>query len=182
MTSPRSHAVLLAVASLVGLVAVIAAFRQAAPAPALVPAPIDSRPAPGESPRADLRATYRPTVLPDRVILTFADDPATSQAVTWRTDSTVRGPVAEVAVATDGPAFEKGWHGYDEKRVKKLAARTEKLSAGGYESLYHSVNFTDLAPKTKYVYRVGDGANWSEWFQFETAAKEPEPFGFIYFG
>jgi len=181
MTSPRSHAVLLAVASLVGLVAVIAAFRQTSPAPAPEVPPIET-PATGESPRADPKATYRPTVLPDRVILTFAGDPATSQAVTWRTDPTVRGPVAEVAVATDGPAFEKGWHGYNEKAVKKLQARTEKLTAGGYDALYHSVNLTGLTAKTKYVYRVGDGANWSEWFQFETASKEPEPFGFLYFG
>ncbi len=182
MTSPRSHAVLLAVASLVGLVGVIAAFRQADPAPAPVPTSTDPLPPPGATPRADLKAAYRPTVLPDRVILTFAGDPATSQAVTWRTDATVRGPVAELAVATDGPAFEKGWHGYDEKRVTRLPARTEKLTAGGYDALYHSVNFTALEPKKKYVYRVGDGANWSEWFQFETAAKEPDPFGFIYFG
>jgi hypothetical protein len=32
------------------------------------------------------------------------------------------------------------------------------------------------------VYRVGDGVNWSEWFQFQTASSDPEPFSFIYFG
>ena len=29
---------------------------------------------------------------------------------------------------------------------------------------------------------MGDGQNWSEWFHFQTASAEPEPFSFIYFG
>jgi len=47
---------------------------------------------------------------------------------------------------------------------------------------YHSVNFRDLEPKTKYAYRVGDGVNWSEWSHFITASDKPEPFTFVYFG
>lgn len=42
--------------------------------------------------------------------------------------------------------------------------------------------FRDLQPGTKYVYRVGDGVNWSEWFHFTTASSELQPFSFIYFG
>lgn len=171
MNAPRSQPVLLALASLVALAVVIAAFRRTVPPPA-------DPPAAAETPKADPKAVSRPTVVPDRIILTFASDPATSQAVTWRTDLTVKAAVAEIALAADGPVFEKGWRGSDDKLVKRLPAKTEKLT----DALYHSVNFTALAPKTKYVYRAGDGTNWSEWFQFETAAKEPEPFGFIYFG
>jgi hypothetical protein len=33
-----------------------------------------------------------------------------------------------------------------------------------------------------YAYRVGDGTHWSEWFHARTAANEPEPFSYIYFG
>jgi hypothetical protein len=44
------------------------------------------------------------------------------------------------------------------------------------------VNFENLQPGTKYMYRVGDGSTWSEWFHFDTASTTPEPFGFIYFG
>jgi hypothetical protein len=166
--------------SLAGLVAVIAVFRLSG-GPPLAHRPSDTAPA-AEVARSDPRQVYRPGLLPDRVILTFAGDPATSQAVTWRTDGSLRSAVAELALATAGPGFEKGWHGYDAKAVRSLPARSEKLSAGGVEALYHSVNFTGLTPRTRYVYRVGDGTNWSEWFQFETAANTPEPFGFIYFG
>ena len=33
-----------------------------------------------------------------------------------------------------------------------------------------------------YGYRVGDGEIWSEWIQFTTAKKEPEPFLFCMLG
>ena len=35
---------------------------------------------------------HTPTPLPDRVVLTWEDDPATTQSVTWRTDTaTIKG-------------------------------------------------------------------------------------------
>ena len=117
---------------------------------------------------------------PDRIILTFKTDPATSQAVTWRTDGTVTVPVAQLALSEDGPGFDPLWGRgkFDPNKVRTHPAESRKLAA----ATYHSVNFTGLRPKTKYVYRVGSETNWSEWFQFETASTHPEPFGFIYFG
>ena len=116
--------------------------------------------------------THHPSVVPDRVILTWKGDPATTQAVTWRTNTSVKEAFAEVAVSEGGPKF----------KATRLRAQTEPLQTSINEAHYHSANFTDLRPKTKHVYRVGDGKNWSEWFQFETASVNPEPFGFIYFG
>ena len=40
-----------------------------------------------------------PTPLPDRVVLTWNDDPATTQAVTWRTDTSIEVGLAQLAVA-----------------------------------------------------------------------------------
>lgn len=114
-------------------------------------------------------AIYKATPVPDRVILTWAADPATTAAVTWRTDSTVTAAVAEIAVAEDGPLFTK--------KAKAVQARTEP----GADN-YHSVEFTGLQPDSQYVYRVGDGANWSDWNQFRTAAAGPAPLEFIYVG
>ncbi|HVN75196.1 MAG TPA: metallophosphoesterase family protein, partial [Thermoanaerobaculaceae bacterium] len=63
------------------------------------------------------------------------------------------------------------------------AAVTTKLDLGGGRTAYaHRVTFTGLAPATSYWYRVGDGATWSEWLRFRTAAAGPEPFRFIYVG
>lgn len=118
-------------------------------------------------------AAHAPSPLPDRVVLTWQDDPATTQAVTWRTDTSVLHGVAEIALATDhGPKLIPA----------TVEAVTRKLTADLGEAHYHSAAFTGLAPGTLYAYRVGDGANWSEWFHFRTASREAKPFTFVYFG
>jgi 3',5'-cyclic AMP phosphodiesterase CpdA len=120
-----------------------------------------------------------PTEQPDRVILTFAGDPATQQSVTWRTDTTVQRSVAEIAVADAAPRFMRN--------ATRSDAKTERLDAAtvkGAEVIanYHSATFTDLKPDVLYAYRVGDGVHWSEWFQFRTASREAKPFAFLYVG
>src|SRR5688500_1994527 len=66
--------------------------------------------APRKVPDAEL---HRPTPMPDRIILTWSGDPATTQAVTWRTDPTIRNALAQIAVATAGPAFAGQSKQYD---------------------------------------------------------------------
>ena len=122
------------------------------------------------------REMYRPTPTPDRIILTFADDPATTLAVTWRTSVEVTKAVGQIALAEDGPDFQLSG------KITTVAAVTERFDSDLSSAHYHSVVFKDLQPKTQYVYRVGDGANWSEWFQTRTASNQAEPFRFIYFG
>lgn len=137
------------------------------------------------APKYDEKLIYRPTPMPDRVILTWAGDPATTQAVTWRTDTSVKAASAQLAVAEGGPGFDPSWakdRDRANKQLRTFGARTRPLTPAITEALYHSVNFDALTPKTKYAYRVGDGANWSEWFHFETPSATREPFGFIYFG
>lgn len=115
---------------------------------------------------------HRTTVMPDRVVLTWSGDPATSQAVTWRTSTTVTRALAQIAVASDGP----------QGGARDQAATTVRFDSNLGSAHYHAVEFTDLAPNTLYAYRVGDGVNWSEWFQFRTARREAAPFTFVYFG
>lgn len=117
---------------------------------------------------------HKPSPLPDRIILTFSGDPTRTQAVTWRTDTSVQRGLAELAIANDNASFTK--------EARQLTAKTQLLESNLSKSLYHSVEFNALTPKTKYAYRVGDGVNWTEWFHFTTASDQPEPFSFIYFG
>lgn len=118
---------------------------------------------------------YRPTPMPDRITLTWAGDPATTQAVTWRTDTSSTRAVAQLAPDDPSP--------YLEALATPYEARTETLTTDlGFTAAYHSVNFTGLKPRTGYVYRVGDGKNWSEWFHFRTASDRAEPFSFVYMG
>jgi len=122
---------------------------------------------------ADLLA-HKPTPEPDRIILTVTNLPATSLAVTWRTDTSVETAQAQIALADGGPKFRL--------KPETVLAKTVDLVTNLGPCHMHAVQFQGLQPKTKYAYRVGDGVNWSEWFQTTTAATEPEPFTFIYFG
>lgn len=119
-------------------------------------------------------AVSAPSPRPDRIILSWADDPSMTQAVTWRTDATVAVGLAEIAVAEDNADFTR--------RARQLKATTTPFIADSISANYHSVQFKALSPKTKYVYRVGGGGQWSEWFHFATAGSQPEPFTFVYFG
>jgi len=118
---------------------------------------------------------------PDRLVLNWTGDPATSIAVSWRTSSDISEAYAEIALSTPEPRFD--FHASRQK------AKTESVELSSIpenhqdEVNYHSVVFEDLKPSTKYLYRVGDGGDyWSEWVEFRTASDKPEPFSFVYFG
>ncbi|MFN3192079.1 MAG: fibronectin type III domain-containing protein [Aureliella sp.] len=117
---------------------------------------------------------YAPSAMPDRIILTMSGDSRTTQSVNWRTSVAVATALAEIAEAEAGPNFTD--------KAKTYVAISEALKTNLSTAHYHSVTFKELKPGTTYVYRVGDGVNWSEWFQFTTAAESPEPFSFVYFG
>ncbi len=117
---------------------------------------------------------YPPSRRPDRIALTWSQDPATSQSVTWRTSADVSKAQAEIAVAEDGPGFPK--------KARSVDATTQPLQTDLGSAHYHSVVFDQLEPSETYVYRVGDGNVWSEWNQFTTVSNKPAPLTFIYLG
>lgn len=137
---------------------------------------------------AEPAGSSRPTKTPERIILTWCGDPSSSQAVTWRTSTEVEKGLAEIAPAQTGPRFYRKNGGKELKRIRfsnglrRVEAQTSLFELNELKCHVHSVRFEELAPGTRYVYRVGDGKNWSEWFQFRTASREMEPFSFIYFG
>ena len=117
----------------------------------------------------------------DRIILTFHGDPATSRAVTWRTDTSIKIGEAQIALATENSNFKSNSVTYK--------AKLEPFDLGQYKGNnnykvhYHSVIFKNLKPNELYIYRVGDGKDyWSEWIQFKTAKKEYAKTEFVYFG
>jgi 3',5'-cyclic AMP phosphodiesterase CpdA len=115
-----------------------------------------------------------PKIYPDRIMLTIPGNPASSRAVLWRTDNSVTESIAQIAVANPSPFFE------DEIVVVK--GTNTQWEEGNGNATGHKVIFNNLQPETKYSYRVGDGKNWSEWFQFETSAATAKQFSFIYLG
>ncbi|GIX00872.1 MAG: phosphoesterase [Pirellulaceae bacterium] len=125
-------------------------------------------------PKVQAAEMYRPTAMPDRIVLTWTGDPRTTQAVTWRTSTEVPVGKAEIAVASANPNFTQD--------ARQVVANTQVLQTDINSAHFHTVEFTGLTPGTVYAYRVGDGTNWSEWFHFRTADDQPRPFSFIYFG
>ena len=124
--------------------------------------------------QAQQNKSYPPSAFPDRVILGYKGDPATSQAVNWRTDSTVTTAVAAIHEADPSPDFLS--------KALIVQAATHPVVIDGKTIHYHEINFGNLKPSTQYVYRVGDGKSWSEWFHFKTASDKPAPVSFLYFG
>ncbi len=113
--------------------------------------------------------------VPQRVVLSWTDDPARTQAVTWRTEKPVDGPRAQIAAMSGNPGLEK-----TAVVVQGLGGVIE-VGAGEIAGHYEA-RFENLTPGTAYAYRVGDGVTWSPWYHFQTAAAQAEPFRFLYFG
>jgi len=129
---------------------------------------------PRVTPLFPVKELWEPTSVPDRIVLSWSDDPTTTMSVTWRTDTTVQHPIAEIAPAEGGPRFL-------DKR-KSIDAESQSLTTDLGPSLRHTATFRELKPDSQYSYRVGDGTNWSEWADFKTASTEAVPFSFVYFG
>ena len=95
-------------------------------------------------PSAALAATGA-TTAPDHIVLTWAQDPTTTQTITWRTDTTVTNGVVKFSQlgATN---------------ANTVSAAVETLTSDLGDMYLHSVILTGLKPNTKYNYQVGDGA------------------------
>ena len=119
-------------------------------------------------------SNFGPTVFPDRIMLSIPGDPATSRAVSWRTVFDVTESIGEIAILDASPKFDD--------KVKTVPGTSSPWEEGSQVSMGHKVIFENLQPETKYAYRVGNGKNWSEWFQFETSSSGTKPFSFIYLG
>lgn len=120
-----------------------------------------------------------PSREPDRVILNLTEDPGTSLAINWRSDTSVVNGFVEYAVATAGPEFTE--------RVTRIDAGLEPLTTRHLEeprvdAHYFSATVTNLKPAEKYVYRVGTDGAWSEWYQVKMPDVNSEKLSFIYFG
>ena len=107
-------------------------------APVLLCPALLAHESPAHAPYPD-KAAHAPRPLPDRVVLTWKGDPTSSQAVTWRTDTSVRRAEAQVGLANES--------GRNLKWTTVAAVTTPHTSSLG-EAHYHSVEFTGLEADT----------------------------------
>ena len=121
-----------------------------------------------------ISAQVVPASQPDRIILSWSGDTATTQSVTWRTSINVIESFAEIVESGDSSKFAAN--------KKNFSAVRELVESNNMSYHSHSITFTDLKPDTMYCYRVGQESNWSEWFTFTTGSQSEQPFSFLYFG
>lgn len=119
-------------------------------------------------------APYGARSLPDRVVLTPGEDPATGMAVAWRTDMTTQGSIAEIAELLPASNFPL--------RSRQVSGSNRAAVSENGPARHHSVRFTGLRADTAYAYRVRGSAGFSEWHQFRTARADDAPFRILYFG
>lgn len=117
---------------------------------------------------------FQASRIPDRIVLNLTSNPKTSIAMNWRTDARDFPAFVEYAIASDGPQ--------DLKSLTRIVAHSEKFESKAGKVAFHSATLINLKPSTVYCYRVGDGVNWSELFQFQTEHESSKAFQFLYFG
>lgn len=117
---------------------------------------------------------YTPSLNPDRILLNWSGDPATTATVTWRTSAEAVGSKAEIALADPHPDFDENETDYQ--------AETQLVEHEDHQFAYHRVTFRGLRPNTLYAYRVGNDAHRSAWLQFKTAGTGEDTLSFIFLG
>ncbi len=122
---------------------------------------------------------HAPTPLPDRVMLTWSDDPVSTIDITWRTDTRTVASIVQYAVAN---TLRGGLPTGNVPHALTAQGEMAKFSTDLGTCHMHTAQLTSLKSRCMYAYRVGDGSHWSEWHQFRTASDQPEPFTFVYFG
>jgi Icc-related predicted phosphoesterase len=121
----------------------------------------------------------KPTALPDRIILNASEQADTKVNVTWRTDTTVLKGYVEVVEIDIAPKF---WRNATSIEAATNAWDGSEVKLAQLKAHYHSAELTQLKPGTSYVYRVGNGNYWSEWFQFKTVHKKEGGMKMLFIG
>lgn len=95
---------------------------------------------------------------PEQIILTWTDDPASTQTVTWLSPDTTASQLQYM------PAVD--FNG-DFPNASIIEAQMSPFGSSNYR---YQAHITGLTADTSYVYRVGSAEAWSETLSFTTAA------------
>lgn len=122
---------------------------------------------------------YIATSTPDQIVLTWNDDPKTTQCVQWRTSTeTEKGRVRYRVKSRPGSEVAENWNTID--------ATTEVLenlnTVNDPVVNRHTATMANLTPGTTYEYQVGTGDMWMAPAEFTTAPGGTTPFKFVYMG
>lgn len=111
--------------------------------------------------------------MPDRIVATPSQDPATGFAVNWRTSVAVQSAALEILEAVDSP---------DVGTPRRVQAVTTAMASENGLAHFHRADIDALKPDTLYMFRVQGAGSWSGWRQLRTAAASDQPLTLLYFG
>lgn len=127
------------------------------------------------------KTKYPATDRAEHVVLTWSDDPRTTQTIQWRTSSRIKQGIIRYQPKLTGRMSV-------EKSARTRRAHTEVLSTPTLVNdpliHRHTAVLSGLKPATTYTYSVGNGSaeGWTEPAEFRTAPAEAVPFSFVYMG
>lgn len=116
---------------------------------------------------------FAPSVFPDRIVASPAQDAASGFSVAWRTSAQVDAPLLQIAVAGDSP---------DLGIPREVASSSRVLRTENGLARHHRADVDGLQPDTLYAWRVQGGGTWSAWHHTRTAARADAPLTLLYFG
>ena len=136
----------------------------------------------GRARESAIQGCFRATTNPsskdvDQIVLTWCADPATTQAIQWRTDPSV--------VKTS----LRYWKATENKKSYKEKDATYEMLRDSYiynnpEVKHWQINLSQLTPGTEYNYLIynADTKKESKTYTFRTGPEDDRPFSFIYLG
>lgn len=121
------------------------------------------------------KTPYPSSAQPDQVVLTWSEDPRTTQTIQWRTSPAVEDGVVRYReqALDDAP--------WTEARAARVTIEDRLVFNDRYNHRFTAA-LRDLKPSTTYSYSVGSATinQWSETSDFITAPDAPAPFTFVY--
>lgn len=121
--------------------------------------------------------------VPSNLLAGTTADPKTQKNMTWMSNPLTSGntPKMQYAVQSDYEANgDAAWNTAQGKYFDQTFSGNQDITTNGVVRL-NSAIATSLKPSTTYVFRVGDGSNWSDIRTFTTAS-DKNSFRFVMFG
>ncbi|MEA4835297.1 MAG: metallophosphoesterase family protein [Anaeromusa sp.] len=109
---------------------------------------------------------------PEQIVLTWSEEPATTQTISWKMDTGAG--LVQYGEAAARPAVAGA--------LRTITAQAAVLATNLGEVKQFSATLRQLRPGVRYAYRVGDGINWSTWRTFRTAPYQSAKLKFLVFG
>lgn len=125
---------------------------------------------------------------PDQIALSWVDDPRTTVAIKWRTNTNVAQTVVEywevAAASANEPADDAAIDNLLPENRRQVAGSSFVWTSNLGSMRIHEARLSGLKPGYRYAYRIGDGseAGWSTVYYFTTAPAAPAAVSILVFG